>query len=98
MSPSELKEFLKISDKGKLSWTGDFESLKIFLNEFLNIEGQWSSPGDEAKALENDQLIIRWYGRKQSLTINGSSSETIRAELVKLVNKTADNTADSALL
>ena len=40
MNPSELKEFLKISDKGKLSWTGDFESLKIFLNEFLNIEGQ----------------------------------------------------------
>ena len=94
MNLSELKEFLKISNKGKLSWIGDFESLKIF----LNIKGQWSSLGGEAKALENDQLIIRWCGRKQSLTINGSSSETVRGKLVKLVNKMADNAADSALV
>ena len=98
MNQSELKEYLTISDKGKLSWAGDFELLKIFLKEILNIRGQWSSPGGEAKAVENDKLIIRWYASKQSLTISGASSKAIKAKLVKLVNKAPDNIANSTLV
>ena len=98
MNQSELKEFLIISDRGKLSWTCDLESVKIFLNEILNLKEHWTSPGGEAKAVENDQLIVSWYGRKQSLTVREASSETIKAKLVKLVSKTPDNVDDPTLV
>ena len=61
------------------------------MNEILNIKGHWSSPGGESKALENDEVIIRWYGSKQSLTVSGPSAEAIKAKFVELVNNAPNN-------
>ena len=66
MDVTKLKQFLSINKKEKLCWTGDFDSLKRFLNDILNVKGQWSSPGGEAKALYDEEVLIRWYGSKQS--------------------------------
>ncbi len=33
----------------KLSWTGDYESFKRLVKNYLNITGDWVSPGGERK-------------------------------------------------
>ena len=55
------------------------------------MKGQWSSPGGEAKALENEEVLIRWYGSKQSLTVSGPSAEALKAKCVELLNNGPDN-------
>lgn len=32
-----------------LAWSGDFESLKKFANEILQLDGVWTQPGDDRK-------------------------------------------------
>ena len=39
----------------KLSWTGDFQSLKDFVHTMLKVEGEWSSSGGKRNCL----LVIR---------------------------------------
>ena len=90
MSEIELKKFLSITRKGKLSWTGDFGSMKVFLNDILKVKGQWSS-GGESEALESDEVLSRWYGSKQSLTVSGPSAEEIKAKFVELLNNGPEN-------
>ena len=55
------------------------------------MKGQWSSPGGESKALENEEVLIRWYESKQSLTVSGPSAEALEAKCVELLNNGPDN-------
>lgn len=56
---SDLNQFQIKTSKGKLSWTGDFNSLKILLDEILNIQGHWTSPGGGYKVLQTDFSLVR---------------------------------------
>ncbi len=42
----------------KLSWTGNYESLKV--QNYLNITGDWVSPGGEKKTFHGDNITISW--------------------------------------
>ena len=44
----------------KLSWAGDFQSLKDFVNTVLKVEGEWSSPGREKKLFTSNKVILMW--------------------------------------
>ena len=49
----------------KLSWSGDYESLKLFVDSELNLQGKWTSTGGENKLFESDQRprkINNWGG------------------------------------
>jgi hypothetical protein len=37
----------------KLSWAGDFESLKCVVSDYIKFDGRWSSPGGEKKVCSN---------------------------------------------
>ncbi len=37
----------------KLSWAGDFESLKRVVSDYIQFDGRWSSPGGEKKICSN---------------------------------------------
>ena len=47
--------------------------------------------GGECKALENGDVLILWYGSKQSLTVSGLSAEAIKAKCAELLNNGPDN-------
>jgi hypothetical protein len=49
----------------KISWSGDFESLKRFVKESLNIVGTWSSPGGEKKLFPSSDVNIQWWKKKK---------------------------------
>ena len=47
-------KYLGIAEKGKLRWTGSFENLEILMNELLETQVKWKSPGGskESKAMK----------------------------------------------
>ena len=57
----------------------------------LKIKRQWSSPGRESKAFARDEVLICWYGSKQSLTVSGPSAQDIKAKFVQLLNNGPEN-------
>ena len=56
-------------DNTKLKWSGSFESLKIFVNTTLNMDGKWSSPGGRLKLFSeaSEGIVIRFYTDTTSL-------------------------------
>ena len=52
---------LSFTDKGKFRWTGSFENLEIMMNELLETQVIWTSPGGYCKLLETENLEMRWY-------------------------------------
>ena len=55
----------------KLSWSGDYESLKLFVDSELNLQGKWTSTGGENKLFESDNVDIHWRAKKKFLRIEG---------------------------
>ncbi|CAB4042312.1 Hypothetical predicted protein, partial [Paramuricea clavata] len=68
-------KYLNITEKGKLRLTGSFENLEILMNELLETQTKWSSPGGHCKLLEMDNFEMRWYSNNYSLIIKGEQDE-----------------------
>ena len=49
------------------AWVGDFDSLKIFIKESLQVDGIWTQPGGDRKVFTADDLSILWK-KKQEYT------------------------------
>ena len=75
----KIKDLI-ITEKGKLKWRGDLITLQLFLDESLNIRGNWTTASG-AKTLKNENVIIRWYTYNESLTIGGSDAEKVKLYL-----------------
>ena len=71
---------LLLTNKGKLKWRGEFESLQIFLEKDLNIKGKWTSASG-AKLLKTDDIQIRWYSQQETITLNGPKAEEYKSLL-----------------
>ncbi len=61
----------------KLSCTGDYESLKCLVKNYLNITGDWVSPGGEKKTFHGDNITISWLKNKKLIQVEGSNSTAI---------------------
>ena len=75
----KIKDLI-ITEKGKLKWRGDLITLQLFLDESLNIRGNWTTASG-AKTLKNENVITRWYSYNESLTIGGSDAEKVKLYL-----------------
>ena len=65
-------------DGDKYRWTGSLIELKEFVNKYLQIKGEWTSPGGHVKLFtaEASDFAIKWYGpRSQKLTIEADSCD-----------------------
>ena len=69
--------------KLRLSWTGDFASLKIFVGENLNLQGTWSSPGGERKVFVAENLTIQWLQKKKFLSFEGKNVNKVVNHFIK---------------
>ena len=79
-------KYLSITEKGKLRWTGSFENLEILMNELLETQTKWSSPGGHCKLLEMDTFEMRWYSNNYSLIIKGEQGEEMNSQLRIIAN------------
>ena len=68
-------------DKINIAWTGDFECLKQFTNEFLKLHGDWSQPGGDKKVFACNYLTMTWRKSKQVLIIEGEKSDEVKRQI-----------------
>ena len=61
----------------KLSWDGDFESLKRAVNHCMKFDGIWKSHGNEKKVCSNGDTTIIWWKRKKFLLVEGKQAKGI---------------------
>ena len=71
----------------KLSCSGDYQSLKNFVKEKLNITGEWSSPGGKKKQFTSGNVLISWWKNKKFLAINGEKSSFLVDALLKYIGE-----------
>ena len=64
----------------KLSWTGDLESLKLFVETYIDFNGTWKSPGDERKSYSNGDTIITWWRKQKKLQFSGKEANRIKQQ------------------
>ena len=60
-----------------LFWEGDLESLKMFIEADLQINGRWSSPRGETTQFSNPDFCLKWLGPiDKKLTIVQDNDES----------------------
>ena len=81
-----------VYDGKRLKWIASFESLKIFVEQIIELKGKWSSPGGSSKKFtcSDSDLTITWYlGKQNSLILHGESSSDIANVMIKVCQKTS---------
>ena len=81
----------------RLSWAGDHNSLKEFVQNTLELQGNWSSPAGEKKLFEANNIKILWWKNKKFLTIDGDDANRIKRDMMNalLTNSNLDGTKTS---
>ena len=69
----------------KLSWSGDYESLKLFVDSELSFEGTWSSIGGERKLFKSNNADIHWWAKKKFLRIEGKQASEVKHSILMLI-------------
>jgi hypothetical protein len=90
----------QLSDHLQIAWTGDFLSLKQFVNENLKLQGQWSQPGGDKKVFTTGTNSISWQKSRKDLQFKGTDAELLKHSVCLImkdtgninVNNTATNT------
>ena len=86
---------LTIKDN-EFAWKGSLESLKLFVQSDLNIEGQWLSPGGDVKQFVSKDYAMKWYGKKRQklVIIRDDVTESLRQKLDKFATLNTVNDRD----
>ena len=68
-----------VCDKLRLTWTGDFPSLKSYMSEYLKVNGEWSQPGGDKKVFNSvdDGFSVSWRKNKKLLSFEGKNAKVI---------------------
>ena len=71
--------------KLQLCWTGEFEDLKEFVSENIELNAVWKSPGGDKKTFSDGHTTISWRKSKNVLHIEGKDENTIKAKLCSVL-------------
>ena len=63
------------------AWSGDFESLKLFIEEDLKLDGTWSHPGRDKKLFSTENITISWRRDKSILWRKGENADSLMKNL-----------------
>ncbi len=82
------------TNKLSLVWTGDYESLKQFINETFKLDGSWGQPGGDRKVYNVGDSKIVWKKNKGLLSFDGSMANDFKMEICKQLCKGDDDILD----
>ena len=74
-----------MSTKLRLSWAGDHNSLKEFVENTLELQGNWSSPAGEKKLFVANNVVISWWKNKKFITIDGDDANRIKRGMINVL-------------
>ena len=84
----------------QLAWTGDYPSLKRFVNENLKLVGEWDQPGGDKKVFTDGNISISWKKSRKDLQFNGKHANKLKRIVFSMIGtedvKTAKYTNDSS--
>ena len=82
------ENFPSARDNLKLTWIGDFESLKLFTGSYIDKNGRWNSPGDERKKFtcSDGKTTLMWWKKKKYLKVEGPEALSIMNKLCLFLN------------
>ena len=87
LTEQSLLHNLSVNDKGKLTWNSSYDLLRKFVDEVLNLpNGEWSSPGGDAKLFESEGVSIRWYAKAKTITLNGRCQSETEEKLYSIAS------------
>ena len=89
-------QYLQLNGE-RLIWTSDLESLKNFVENCVQQQAKWTSPGGNNNQFKscNDKLVITWYFKKQlTLVFQGQDGPFLKEKLFKLVEDKPEMTTD----
>ena len=69
---------LVVKSSLKLTWTGDFQSLKSFVCNNIKLPGEWTQPGGDKKVFTGKSFCITWRKGKKLLNFEGTDSDKIK--------------------
>ena len=67
------------------AWSGDFESLKLFIKEDLKLDGTWSHPGGDKKLFSTENITISWRRSKSILWLKGENADGLMKNLCDMM-------------
>ncbi|CAB3999531.1 Hypothetical predicted protein [Paramuricea clavata] len=74
-----------MAEELQLAWMGDFDSLKQFVSEKLNLNGEWVSPGGDKKLFNDGYISISWRKNKKALLIDGDDRDKFKSKLCRMI-------------
>jgi hypothetical protein len=80
----------QLSDHLQIAWTGDFLSLKQFVNENLKLQGQWSQPGVDKKVFTTGTNSISWRKSRKDLQFKGTDAELLKHSVCSIMKDTGN--------
>ena len=70
----------------KFAWIGDLESIKSLVSDYLDLSGEWVSPGGERKVFNcGGRPTITWMNKKKLLSLEGPNTEFIQRKLTSVL-------------
>ena len=75
---------LSFNNRNKLVWTGSYGALQQFVQEVLDLnEGNWTSPGADAKLFvaRGKDIAIIWYAKPETISVNGDDRVDVEDRL-----------------
>ena len=46
---------------GKFRWPSEFDLFQLFVQDILNVKGEWTVPRGQCKQVKTNNITIRWY-------------------------------------
>jgi hypothetical protein len=79
-----------LSDHLQVAWTGDFLSLKQFVNENLKLQGKWSQPRGDKKVFTTGTNSISWRKSRKDLQFKGTDAELLKHSVCSIMKDTGN--------
>ncbi len=74
----------------KLKWLGDFDLFEKFVNDILNIKGEWKVPRGGCKQLKTKDITVRWY-ENRSVLLDGPMKDEYSDILQRIATISPNN-------
>lgn len=89
---SKNEDMASLLDNLSIAWTGDFDSLREFMSDELNLIGNWEQPRGDKKIFKSETISVSWRKGKSVLNIEGVDAGRITyllcTKLCKELNST----------
>lgn len=94
----KYSKFLKF-DGNFYRWVGDFNDLRSYFDEVLDLTGRWSSPSGDVKLFTaiNDEFSVKWQRSKKLVILRDNPDKYLLKSFESLIEFDSDDRVNSSV-